>query len=135
MLYSTCDANRYLDPFFDALFGKDTKATRHFAMKTDIFESENEYRLDVEVPGASKENIKLSFKDGYLTIEASVEEKAEEGFKAIRNERLSGEASRQFYLGEVDEEAISAKYENGVLTILVPKAKPEEPKPHNIEIQ
>ena len=135
MLYTSCDANRYLDPLFDAIFGKETKVARHFAMKTDIFESENAYRLDVEVPGLAKEDIKLNFKDGYLTIEATAKEHEEEGFTAIRSERLTGEASRQFYLGEVDETAITAKYENGILTVLVPKMKPEEAKPHSIVIE
>lgn len=135
MLYTHYDANRYFDPLFDAIFGKDTKAARYFAMKTDIFESENAYRLDVEVPGFAKEDIKLNFKDGYLTIEASAKAHEEEGFTAIRQERLMGEASRQFYLGEVDESAITAKYENGILTVLVPKMKPEEAKPHSIEIE
>lgn len=135
MLYTTCDANRYFDPLFDALFGKESKAARQFAMKTDIFESDDAYRLDVEIPGHAKEDIKLNFKDGYLTIEVASNEHTEEGFNAVRQERVLDEASRQFYLGEVDEAAISAKYENGVLTILVPKVKPEEAKPLNIEIK
>ena len=135
MLYTTCDANRYFDPFFDAIFGKESKAVRHFAMKTDIFESDEAYRLNVEVPGHTKDDIKLNFKDGYLTIEVAANDQTEEGFTAIRQERMLGEGSRQFYLGEVDEKAISAKFENGILSVLVPKTKPEEAKPLNIEIK
>ena len=135
MIYTNCNTNQFFDPFFDAVFGKENKAARHFAMKTNIYESEDAYRLDVEVPGVTKDAIALSFKDGYLTIEVTAKEKEEEGFTAIRQERLLGEASRQFYLGEVDEKAISAKYENGILTVMVPKVKPEEAKPHSIAIE
>lgn len=135
MIYTNCNTNQFFDPFFDAVFGKENKAARHFAMKTDIYESENAYRLDVEVPGVTKEDIILNFKDGYLTIEVTAKERTEEGYTAIRQERLMGEASRQFYLGEVDEKAISAKYENGILTVMVPKTKPEEAKPHSIVIE
>ncbi len=118
-----------LDPFFD-LFAPAYKESkyRNMPMRTDIKEEENDYKLDVDLPGLSKENISVSFKDGYLKIEAhsSNENKEEKETKEkyIRKERYFVSSSRSYYLGEVDEKNITAKYENGVLSLFVPKAKP-----------
>ena len=130
-----CNYNKsYFDPFFEALFGKAGTNYGVLPMKADIYESDNAYRLDVEIPGFKKENLNIEVKDGYLRVTAKNEEKAEEGFKRVSRERFCGESSREFYLGEVDEEAITASYTDGVLSILVPKKAPEEPKTHKIEI-
>lgn len=100
-------------------------------MKTDIKENENDYELQVEVPGVNKENISIDYENGYVTIAAktnkSKDEKDKEG-NYIRRERYSGSYSRSYYVGEVDRESIKAKLDNGVLSIIVPKAKAEEQK-------
>ena len=100
-------------------------------MKTDVKENENDYELQVEVPGVSKENISIDYENGYVTIAAktnnSKDEKDKEG-NYIRRERYSGSYSRSYYVGEVDRESIKAKLDNGVLSIIVPKAKAEEQK-------
>lgn len=100
-------------------------------MKTDVKENENDYELQVEVPGVNKENISIDYENGYVTIAAktnkSKDEKDKEG-NYIRRERYSGSYSRSYYVGEVDRESIKAKLDNGVLSILVPKAKAEEQK-------
>ena len=135
MIYSNCNSSSYLDPFIDALFGKDTTNYGRFAMKTNVYESEKAYRLDIDMPGFNKENITLDYKDGYLTVAVKTEEAKEDEFKLLRAERFQGEASRQYYLGEVDENAISASYKDGVLSIVAPKVQPEEAKPTRIAIQ
>lgn len=100
-------------------------------MKTDVKENENDYELQVEVPGVSKENISIDYENVYVTIAAktnkSKDEKDKEG-NYIRRERYSGSYSRSYYVGDVDRESIKAKLDNGVLSIIVPKAKAEEQK-------
>ena len=99
-------------------------------MKTDIRDNDGHYELDVDMPGFSKEDIKVELKDGYLTISASTkkdnDEKDENG-KYIRRERYMGSCSRSFHVGDsVKQEDIKAKFENGILKLTVPK---EEAQP------
>lgn len=100
-------------------------------MKTDVKENENDYELQVEVPGVSKENISIDYENGYVTIAAKTNKSKDEKDKEcnyIRRERYSGSYSRSYYVGDVDRESIKAKLDNGVLSIIVPKAKTEEQK-------
>ncbi len=93
-------------------------------MKTDVKETEEGYELDVELPGFRKEEIKLELNSGYLTIstEKSLEKKDEKKGKVLRQERYSGTMQRSFYVGgSITEEDIKAKYENGVLSLAIPK--------------
>lgn len=136
MIYSNCNTNSYLDPFFDAIFSKGTSGNfGHFAMKTDVYESDKAYRLDIEMPGLNKEDINLDYKDGYLTVSVKTNETEDEAFKLLRHERFQGEASRQYYLGEVEEKNITASYKDGILSVVAPKLQPEEVKPTRIAIQ
>ena len=113
------------DDFFgdhNPLFGKKGRNL----MKTDIRETDDAkgYRLAVELPGFKKEEISLDFKDGYLTISAEKGlDKDEEDKKGhlLRQERYTGSCSRSFYVGDIKPEDIKAKYEFGVLSVLVPK--------------
>ena len=94
-------------------------------MKTDVKETDKDYKLSVDLPGVKKDDLKAELKDGYLTISATVnqnnDEKDEEG-RYIRRERFSGSFNRSFYVGEnVSEEDIKAKFENGTLMLTVPK--------------
>ena len=103
-------------------------------MKTDIKENDKEYELTIELPGYKKENVNAELKDGYLIINATneknEEEKDEKGY--IRKERYYGSCQRIFFVGKnLKEEDIKAKYDNGVLTLTVPKEVerlPEEKK-------
>ena len=103
-------------------------------MKTDIKENDKEYELTIELPGYKKENVNAELKDGYLIINATNEkndeEKDEKGY--IRKERYYGSCQRSFFVGKnLKEEDIKAKYDNGVLTLTVPKEVerlPEEKK-------
>ena len=100
-------------------------------INTFLKQNQNDYELQVEVPGVNKENISIDYENGYVTIAAktnkSKDEKDKEG-NYIRRERYSGSYSRSYYLGEVDRESIKAKLDNGVLSIIVPKTKAEEQK-------
>lgn len=105
-------------------------------MKTDIKENENNYEMEIEMPGFNKSDINVSLSDGYLTIAANKSEKNDDGEKKnyIRRER-SFSAKRSFYVGDVDENQIKAKYENGVLNLIVPKEDRTKKLPRGIEIE
>jgi HSP20 family molecular chaperone IbpA len=98
-------------------------------MRTDILEVGDNYQLEVELPGFTKEEVKLHLKDGNLTIEAAkekTEETNEEG-KYLRKERFSGSCSRTFFVGkDLSHEDIKAKYDKGVLTVTFPKEVKKE---------
>lgn len=103
------------------LYGKNAKNM----MKTDVKETESGYQVAVEMPGFNKDEISVELDKGYLTLTASrnlnQDEQDEDG-KYIRRERYAGTMQRSFYVGEnVQQEDIKARYENGVLTLEVPK--------------
>ena len=104
-------------------------------MRTDIKETENEYELDVEMPGFNKEDISVSLNDGYITVSAKKDEKeTSENGRYIRKER-SYSCQRSYYVGEVKESDISAKYDNGVLKLTVPKCEDKLPEINRIRIE
>ena len=110
-------------------------------MKTDVRETENGYDVFVDLPGFKKEDVKLELKNGYLTIEANrsedLDEKNSEG-RYIRQERCTGSCARSFYVGEsLKPEDVTAKFENGILELHLPKADAKKlPENNNlIEIQ
>ena len=117
------------------LYGKHAKNL----MKTDVRETESSYELDIDLPGFKKDEVNVELKNGYLTIQAAKgldkEEQDKKG-KYIRQERYAGACSRSFYVGEdVEPEEVSAKFEDGILTISVPKAaKKQLPKQTSINI-
>ena len=103
------------------LYGKHAKNM----MKTDVKETDQGYEVAIDLPGFKKDEIKLELDDGYLTISAEKgldkDEKDKEN-RYIRRERYAGSMSRSFYVGEsLTEQDIHAKYENGILTLDVPK--------------
>lgn len=125
------------DPFLD-LFApssyQEYKYGKGLGMRTDIKESDEGYSLAIDLPGIAKENINVSFKEGYLTIRAKAESKLADNEKYLRKERFYGVSTRSYYIGDVNEKDISAKYEDGVLKLFVPKEKPEEKEEHQIQV-
>ncbi len=101
-------------------------------MNTDILESDNGYELHIDLPGFKKEDIKLSADGGYLTVSAEHNENNDEkddNGKYIRRERYSGSCSRSFYVGEdLKKEDIKAKFDNGILSITLPKQEKQLPE-------
>ena len=120
----------------DPLYGKHAKNL----MKTDVRETEGTYELDVDLPGFTKDEVNVELKNGYLTIQAAKgldKDQTDKKGKYIRQERYAGACSRSFYVGDaVEPEDVSAKFEDGILTISVPKnAKKQLPKNSAISIQ
>ena len=99
-------------------------------MKTDVHEHEDHFEVDIDLPGFKKEELTLNLENGYLTVGAAKgleEEKTTKKGKVIRQERWAGSMQRTFYVGDaLTEEDIGAKFENGVLSLTIPKkeAKP-----------
>ncbi|MGI6721283.1 MAG: Hsp20/alpha crystallin family protein [Anaerovoracaceae bacterium] len=121
------------DSFFDNWMGDFPAVTNYFGkkdaemMKTDVKETDDGYDVEIDLPGFKKEDVSAQLNDGYLTVTASRtdnnDEKNDEG-KYIRRERYQGSCSRSYYVGDsVTEEDIHAKFNNGILTMHIPKTE------------
>ena len=120
MLVPNRDFDLFDDIFGDPFFRKSESKM----IKTDIREDKDNYVIDIDLPGFDKKNIKIDITDGYLTINAKVnnEDNEKKSGKYIRKERYYGECSRSFYVGDdVKPEDITANFKNGILTLEVPK--------------
>lgn len=94
-------------------------------LKTDIVENENSYTLIVDVPGCNKDDVKIQYEQGYLSIEVdqSSSHEVHQG-NYIKKERSNGTYSRSFYIGtSIDSKQIDANYSNGTVKISFPKEK------------
>ena len=123
-------------PFFDdntesnvekKLYGRRGKNL----MKTDIKETEGGYEQEMDLPGFTKDEIKVSLENGYMTISAAKgldkDEQDKKSGRYIRKERYAGSCERSFYVGEdITEEDIKGEFKHGILKLFVPKkeAKP-----------
>ncbi|HEX8954764.1 MAG TPA: Hsp20/alpha crystallin family protein [Burkholderiaceae bacterium] len=134
------DIRRY-DPFgeisrFEPFFGLD-QMFRDFRLapglrdlpvepqiKMDVTESDTAYSVKAEIPGVKKEDIAIDIDKNQVTIKAEVRKESEEkeGEKVVRSERYYGQQYRSFSLAQnVDQEKATAKYENGILQLDLPK--------------
>ena len=105
-------------------------------LKTNIKETDSAYELDIEMPGYSKDQIKVALKNGYLTVSASKESKEEDNKKHYVRKEISESCSRSYYVGDdVTQADIKAKYENGMLAISVPKSQPKQIQSSYIDIE
>ncbi|MFP4016417.1 MAG: Hsp20/alpha crystallin family protein [Halanaerobiales bacterium] len=103
--------------------------------KVDIKENEEEYMIQAELPGVNKDNIDIEINDNYMTISATNEEVIEEEKdNYIRKERRTGKFQRCFNIKNVNTEEIDAKYEDGILEVILPKTSVES-KVRKINIQ
>lgn len=98
-------------------------------LQVDIKEFSDHFEVVADLVGVKKEDIKLDYEDGVLTISASHHvdtNKNEEGY--ILQERQEGEYTRSFVIEDIDEDAISATFDNSVLTITLPKKQVKSKK-------
>ena len=124
--------NYYLNDYFD-LFNSPYNKEKEY-MKTDIFEKDNKYIIETELPGIKKDNIKVSYENGYLTIKITKNTLSVAPNKYIRRERFYGEIKRSFYIGIKKETDIKASYQSGILIISFPKEDLPEKTSKNITI-
>ena len=114
------DFDRMEKAFFDG-------AASSFA--TDILDTGDAYRLDMELPGFKKEEIKVSLEGKYLTVAAAhKEDEKNDSVCYLRRERMTGSVSRSFTLSNIDTDGIEVLHENGVLSVILPKTKPVKPE-------
>lgn len=118
--------NNYLDLF-------DSKNNRNF-MNTDIIDKGDKYLLKMEIPGIQKQDITIDYENENINIKVIKNDQCEESDNYLKQEICYGEYSRGFYVGKINEEEIEANYNNGILTISIPKeAKVDSKK--SIEIK
>lgn len=122
--------NYYLNDYFDMF---NMPLNKEY-MKTDIYEKDNKYFLEIDLPGIKKENIKINYENGYLTISAEKNVLSSGPNTYIRRERFYGEIKRSFYIGIKKESDLKAKYIDGILTITFPKADIPKKEIKNITI-
>lgn len=114
---------------FDDLFDDDIDVRRPQGMLCDIYEKDNTYHIDIDAPGFKKEDIKIECDKGNLKIIAERHSEDKESKKFLHRERKSYErCERSFYLGNVDEDKIQASFNDGILSITVPKEEVVETK-------
>ncbi len=102
---------------------------------TDIYENDDMYQLKLDLPGLSKDDVKISYHNGQLKISGERNQtKDDKNGKYHRVERVYGKFFRSFTLPEkIMEDKIEAEFKDGQLTISIPKA--EEVKPRELEIK
>lgn len=135
MLMPSVFGTNFVDDVFDDFFGVPAVPAQHVigtsSMKADITETDKGYLIEMDLPGYNKKDVQAELKDGYMTITAEHntqnEEKNKDG-KVIRRERYQGVCRRSFYVGDaVTEKDIRAKFQDGVLSLQVPK-KEKQPE-------
>lgn len=122
----TRQLSRLFDDTFERFFGpvstQDTVASRSPAL--DVSETERAYTVKLEVPGVTKEDVKVSVEGRQVSVQASTQrsEEKKDGERIVYRERATTSYARTFTLPvEVDQSEAGAKLEHGVLTLTLPK--------------
>lgn len=118
--------NNWISPFDSEFFGRRNSPKNTLSiMKTDVKQLKNGYEVDIDLPGFKKDDVSVSLENGYLTVsgaKSSDNSSTDEENSFIRRERYYGSCSRSFYVGDgVTREDVSAKLEDGILKLTVPK--------------
>lgn len=120
------DWEKEVEKFFDGF----SRSEQHFAPACEILDHEKAYTISVDVPGLKKEEIDIEVKDNHLTVsgERKFEEKTEKN-NVVRTEKRYGKFSRVFTIPQnVNADAITASFENGVLVLNLPKEEKTQTK-------
>jgi HSP20 family protein len=131
---SVYDPFRAFDEMERAFFGSQQPAVLSF--RTDVTDTGDSYKLEAELPGFKKDDIKIDIENDCLTI--SAERKAdnkEEKDNYIKRERFYGSFSRSFDVSGINVDGIEAAYNDGVLTVTLPKKAAEIPASRRLEIK
>ncbi|SHI95679.1 heat shock protein Hsp18 [Lutispora thermophila] len=120
--------------FFDDDFSLTSPMKGNF--KVDLKETEDKYLVEADLPGVKKENIDIEYDNGNLTISAKRDEVLEDKKENyVRRERHYGELKRSLYIKNVDENNISASFNDGVLKVTLPKLEKGDDRRKRINIQ
>lgn len=123
----------WIEEFFgDDFFNIDWMTQRSSVPSVNVFETNDNYRIEVAAPGLKKEDFKVELDNNLLKISSEMkkEEEQKEGEKILRREFNYCSFKRVFSLPDtVDAEKIDARHENGILTITIPKKEEAKVKP------
>ena len=126
------------DPFraFDELERSFFNDRQTLSFRTDVTDTGDAYKLEAELPGFKKEDISIDVENDCLTI--SVERKEENDDNRpnyIKRERVYGSFSRSFDVSGIEVDKIEASYQDGILTLTMPKKVEQKPASRKLEIQ
>ena len=128
------DLENFFEDFWSWPFTTGFVAAPH-PIKADIKETDKEYIIEADLPGVRKEDIRLELKNDVLTIGVEHNEQIDEKRENyIRKERRYRSYCRSFRVDGVKHENVKAKYNDGVLTVHLPKTEEDKPKTHRIDI-
>ena len=141
--------DEFLQPFdtvFDKLVGETfPDMTKEFGIeffgsnsypKVDIIDRNKDILLEAEVPGLTKDDVSVEVKDNILAVSGERKVKRDDDAVYVRKELKRSSFKRSFSLGDnLDSERISAEFENGILTITIPKIKPVQVEARRVEIK
>lgn len=127
------DLDNVFDNFFNDAFAGFFSAAN--PIRTDIRETDKEYIIEADMPGVRKEDIRLEIQDGVLTIGVEHNEHVDEKRdNYIRRERRYGSYCRSFRLDGIKQDQVSAKYNDGVLVVTLPKSEEVKNRARRIDI-
>ena len=132
---SVYDPFRAFDEMERSIFSNDRNSVVS-AFRTDVVDTGDAYKLDAELPGFNKDDIKIDVENDVLTI--SAEHKAdhkEDKPNFIKRERFYGSYSRSFDVSGVNVDGIEAAYNDGILTLTMPKKQETIPAKRSFEIK
>lgn len=128
----------FLTPLLNNLFDNDffNAMSNRGNFRADLKETNDSYLVVADLPGVKKGDIDIEFQNDNLVITAKRDESVEDSKESyVRRERHYGEFRRSFYIENVDEDKIKAKFEEGVLRIHLPKLTKDDENKRKINIQ
>jgi len=139
---------RWNPPLFDELFRGpffsdfvlpkgNAAAAATFAPPADVLETQNAIQVKVDLPGHDPKSVQVKLEDGILTIQSErKQERREQQECVLRSERVFGAFTRSFSLPDVvDAQKVEAAFDNGVLTVTLPKREETKPRTINVKVQ
>ena len=131
------DFDNLFQGFFRPMQRVEEDARQGLAPRLDVVERENEFVVQAEMPGITRDDIEVTLENGILTISGECRNEKDEtnGSRLIRQERQYGKYVRSLRLGkEVDEKKIKANYKDGILELTLPKLEEVKPKKINVNV-
>ena len=112
----------FMNPFFEDFFRPFFSQDNYTGLKVDVEDKDDHYELTCDLPGVSRDNLKVDVDEGVMTISATLnEEKEDKEHNYVYRERRTGSVSRSFRLDGVKEDGITAEFKDGVLKMILPK--------------
>ncbi len=126
-----------IENLFDHFFGNQQKSNSSLSLvpPANVIESENAYSLVMELPGVASESVSIEIKDSQLVVSGSKSiAEVGEGERLAKSERRGGDFRRKFeFASQIDADAITADFKDGLLTVTLPKS--EKARPRKIQIR